>query len=161
MVVNPAILSFARIPTGPSAVVTILTAFVGTLLMDLYANRPIGVAPYMGENAFIWRRGSRTASAPSDVSAGVVERDPFPDLRDAEDGAADGCHQDAGRAALGDVVDGAGPAHGLGSFGVLEHGQADYANLRHLGMDDAGAHESLHRPPGAHRPASSCGQDHN
>lgn len=53
VVLNPAILSAAGIPIGPSTVATILTAVFGTLLMGLYANRPIGVAPYMGENAFI------------------------------------------------------------------------------------------------------------
>ncbi|HYC90112.1 MAG TPA: NCS2 family permease [Thermoanaerobaculia bacterium] len=53
IVVNPAILSAAGIPAGPSTVATILTAVFGTLLMGLWANRPIAVAPYMGENAFI------------------------------------------------------------------------------------------------------------
>lgn len=53
IVVNPAILSFAGIPVGPGTVATILTAVVGCLLMGLVANRPIAVAPYMGENAFI------------------------------------------------------------------------------------------------------------
>jgi AGZA family xanthine/uracil permease-like MFS transporter len=53
IVVNPAILEFAGIPAGPSTVATILTAVFGTLLMGLYANRPLAVAPYMGENAFI------------------------------------------------------------------------------------------------------------
>jgi AGZA family xanthine/uracil permease-like MFS transporter len=53
IVVNPAILEFAGIPRGPSTVATILAAVFGTLLMGLYANRPIAVAPYMGENAFI------------------------------------------------------------------------------------------------------------
>lgn len=53
IVVNPAILAFAGIPQGPSTAATILTAAFGTLLMGLYANRPIAVAPYMGENAFI------------------------------------------------------------------------------------------------------------
>lgn len=53
IVVNPAILSFAGIPQGPSTVATILAAAFGTLAMGLYANRPIAVAPYMGENAFI------------------------------------------------------------------------------------------------------------
>jgi AGZA family xanthine/uracil permease-like MFS transporter len=53
IVVNPAILAFAGIPPGPSTVATILTAVFGSLLMGLYANRPIAVAPYMGENAFI------------------------------------------------------------------------------------------------------------
>jgi AGZA family xanthine/uracil permease-like MFS transporter len=53
VVVNPAILAAAGFPRGASTVATILTAVVGTLLMGLYANRPIAVAPYMGENAFI------------------------------------------------------------------------------------------------------------
>lgn len=53
IVVNPAILSAAQFPAGPSTVATILTAVFGTLLMGLYANRPFAVAPYMGENAFI------------------------------------------------------------------------------------------------------------
>lgn len=53
IVVNPAILAFAGIPVGPSTVATILTAVFGCLLMGFWANRPIAVAPYMGENAFI------------------------------------------------------------------------------------------------------------
>jgi AGZA family xanthine/uracil permease-like MFS transporter len=53
IVVNPAILSFAGIPQGPSTVATILTSVFGCLLMGFFANRPLAVAPYMGENAFI------------------------------------------------------------------------------------------------------------
>jgi AGZA family xanthine/uracil permease-like MFS transporter len=53
IVVNPAILAAAGIPVGPSTIATILTAAFGTVLMGLVANRPIAVAPYMGENAFI------------------------------------------------------------------------------------------------------------
>jgi adenine/guanine/hypoxanthine permease len=53
IVVNPAILQFAGLPVGPSTVATILVAAVGSLLMGLYANRPLAVAPYMGENAFL------------------------------------------------------------------------------------------------------------
>jgi len=53
IVVNPAILQAAGIPKGPSMVATVLTAFVGTFLMGVYANRPFAIAPYMGENAFI------------------------------------------------------------------------------------------------------------
>ncbi len=53
IVVNPAILAFAGIPVGPSTVATILTAVFGCLMMGFVANRPIAVAPYMGENAFI------------------------------------------------------------------------------------------------------------
>jgi AGZA family xanthine/uracil permease-like MFS transporter len=53
VVVNPAILRAAGIPTGAAMVATILTAVAGTLLMGLYARRPFAVAPYMGENAFV------------------------------------------------------------------------------------------------------------
>src|SRR5215467_12117241 len=53
IVVNPAILSNAGIPVGPSFVATVTTAVFGCTLMALYANRPFAVAPYMGENAFI------------------------------------------------------------------------------------------------------------
>jgi AGZA family xanthine/uracil permease-like MFS transporter len=53
IVVNPAILAFAGIPAGPSTVATIVVALAGSILMGLWANRPIAVAPYMGENAFI------------------------------------------------------------------------------------------------------------
>jgi len=53
IVVNPAILKFAGLPAGASTVATIVVACAGSLLMGLYANKPIAVAPYMGENAFI------------------------------------------------------------------------------------------------------------
>ena len=53
IIVNPKILEAAGIPFGPSMVATILTAFLGTLLMGVYARRPFAIAPYMGENAFI------------------------------------------------------------------------------------------------------------
>ena len=53
IVANPAILADAGIPRGPSTVATILAVVFGTALMGLYANRPVAVAPYMGENAFI------------------------------------------------------------------------------------------------------------
>jgi AGZA family xanthine/uracil permease-like MFS transporter len=53
IVANPAILQFAGLPVGPSTVATIVVAVVGCLMMGLYANRPIAVAPYMGENAFL------------------------------------------------------------------------------------------------------------
>jgi AGZA family xanthine/uracil permease-like MFS transporter len=53
IVVNPKILEAAGMPFGPAMVATILTAFLGTLLMGLYARRPFAIAPYMGENAFV------------------------------------------------------------------------------------------------------------
>ncbi len=53
IVVNPAILSFAGFPVEPATIATIITAIFGCLLMAFYANLPLAVAPYMGENAFI------------------------------------------------------------------------------------------------------------
>src|SRR6266542_3031562 len=53
IVVNPAILRAAGLPTGASTVATIVVAAVGSFLMGVWAKRPIAVAPYMGENAFI------------------------------------------------------------------------------------------------------------
>src|SRR4051794_34260861 len=57
IVVNPAILALMpaadRPAIKPETLATILTAVFGCLAMGLYANRPLGVAPYMGENAFL------------------------------------------------------------------------------------------------------------
>ena len=43
IVVNPAILSFAGLPVGPSTVATVVVAAFGSALMGLYANRPIEI----------------------------------------------------------------------------------------------------------------------
>lgn len=48
VVVNPAILEVAGIPRGPSVVATVLSAFIGTILMGLYAKRPFAIAPTWG-----------------------------------------------------------------------------------------------------------------
>src|ERR1051325_5371589 len=53
IVVNPAILRAAGLPTGASTVATIVVAVAGSFRMGVWAKRPIAVAPYMGENAFI------------------------------------------------------------------------------------------------------------
>src|SRR6266576_6952727 len=53
IVVNPAILRAAGLPTGAGTVATIVVASFGSFLMGVWAKRPIAVAPYMGENAFI------------------------------------------------------------------------------------------------------------
>lgn len=50
--VNPAILSDAGMPFGPVFVATCVAAIIGTLIMGLYANYPIALAPGMGLNAF-------------------------------------------------------------------------------------------------------------
>ena len=47
IVVNPAILSSAGLPVGASTVATIVVAAAGSLLMGIYAKRPLAVAPYM------------------------------------------------------------------------------------------------------------------
>lgn len=50
--VNPAILADAGMDQGAVFVATCLAAIVGTLIMALYANYPIALAPGMGLNAF-------------------------------------------------------------------------------------------------------------
>ncbi|HEY7776774.1 MAG TPA: NCS2 family permease [Kineobactrum sp.] len=51
-VVNPAILSSAGMDFGAVFVATCLAAAAGTLVMGLYANYPVALAPGMGQNAF-------------------------------------------------------------------------------------------------------------
>jgi len=53
VIVNPKILEAAGMPFGASMMATIITAFLGTLALGVYAKRPFAIAPYMGENAFI------------------------------------------------------------------------------------------------------------
>ncbi|NVD97829.1 NCS2 family permease [Massilia sp. BJB1822] len=50
--VNPSILSEAGVPRDAVFVATCLAAALGTLIMGLYANYPIGMAPGMGLNAY-------------------------------------------------------------------------------------------------------------
>lgn len=52
MIVNPIILGDAGLDKGAVFTATGLTIIFGTLLMGLFANYPIGVAPSMGLNAF-------------------------------------------------------------------------------------------------------------
>lgn len=51
-VVNPLILSDAGMDFGAVFVATCLAAALGSLVMGLVANYPIGLAPGMGQNAF-------------------------------------------------------------------------------------------------------------
>lgn len=53
MIVNPKILSAAGMPFEAAAASTIYMAFIGCLLMGLFANRPFAVAPLLAENAFL------------------------------------------------------------------------------------------------------------
>src|SRR5436853_2515424 len=50
--VNPAILGDAGLPKDAVFVATCVAAALGTLIMGLYANYPIGMAPGMGLNAY-------------------------------------------------------------------------------------------------------------
>ncbi|AXI11122.1 guanine permease [Oceanobacillus zhaokaii] len=50
--VNPAILSSAGIPFDQVFMATVISAVVGTLMMGLFANYPIAIAPGMGLNAY-------------------------------------------------------------------------------------------------------------
>lgn len=50
--VNPNVLGAAGMDTGAVFTATILAAIIGTLLMGLYANFPVALAPGMGLNAF-------------------------------------------------------------------------------------------------------------
>ncbi len=52
VVVNPAILSAAGVPFDQVFMATIIAAVVGTLIMALFANYPIAIAPGMGMNAY-------------------------------------------------------------------------------------------------------------
>src|SRR5690349_22170368 len=50
--VNPAILGDAGMPKDAVFVATCLAAAIGTLIMGLYANYPMALAPGMGLNAY-------------------------------------------------------------------------------------------------------------
>src|SRR5699024_5645682 len=52
VVVNPAVLSAAGVPFNQVFIATIVSAVVGTLIMALWANYPIAIAPGMGMNAY-------------------------------------------------------------------------------------------------------------
>jgi AGZA family xanthine/uracil permease-like MFS transporter len=72
IVVNPAILASAGIPKGASMVATCLSAFLGTILMGLYANRPFAIATYMGENAFIAYTVVKILGYPWQLALGAI-----------------------------------------------------------------------------------------
>ena len=53
MFVNPAILGDAGMDRGAVFVATCLGSAIGTLVMALYANYPLALAPGMGLNAYL------------------------------------------------------------------------------------------------------------
>lgn len=52
IIVNPAILTSAGIPFDQVFMATVISAVIGTLIMGLFANYPIAIAPGMGLNAY-------------------------------------------------------------------------------------------------------------
>ena len=52
LIVNPQILSEAGLPKNGVYIATIAAAFIGTIVMGLFANVPYAQAPGMGLNAF-------------------------------------------------------------------------------------------------------------
>lgn len=52
VIVNPAILSAAGVPFNQVFIATVISAVIGTLIMALWANYPIAIAPGMGMNAY-------------------------------------------------------------------------------------------------------------
>ncbi|MFC7441862.1 NCS2 family permease [Laceyella putida] len=52
IVVNPIILQDAGVPFEMSFIATVIATIVGTLIMGLFANYPIAIAPAMGLNAY-------------------------------------------------------------------------------------------------------------
>ena len=52
LVVNPAMLSLAGIPFDDALFATAIAAFIGCMVMGLWANLPFALAPGMGLNAF-------------------------------------------------------------------------------------------------------------
>ncbi len=72
IVVNPAILASAGLPREASITATILVAAAGSLGMGVYARRPFGVAPLMGENAFVAVTVIAVLGEPWPVALGAV-----------------------------------------------------------------------------------------
>ncbi|MDD5155965.1 MAG: NCS2 family permease [Candidatus Omnitrophica bacterium] len=70
--VNPAMISQAGMDFGAAMVATCLAAAVGTILMGLYVNYPIALAPGMGENAFFTYTVCLTMGISWQVALGCV-----------------------------------------------------------------------------------------
>ncbi|WP_050463023.1 NCS2 family permease [Herbaspirillum autotrophicum] len=70
--VNPSILGDAGMPKDSVFVATCLAAAVGTLIMGLYANYPIGLAPGMGLNAYFAYAVVKGMGMPWQAALGAV-----------------------------------------------------------------------------------------
>ena len=70
--VNPSILAEAGMPRGAVFVATCLVAALGSLIMGLYANYPIALAPGMGLNAYFTYVVCLGMGIPWQVALGAV-----------------------------------------------------------------------------------------
>jgi AGZA family xanthine/uracil permease-like MFS transporter len=72
VVVNPTILGEAGLPVGAVAAATCLAAGVASLLMGVFANYPLALAPGMGLNAYFTYTVVKTLHVPWPVALGCV-----------------------------------------------------------------------------------------
>ena len=72
IVVNPTILATAGMDFGAVFVATILAAVIGTLIMGLWANWPVALAPGMGLNAYFTFSVVLGMKQPWEVALGAV-----------------------------------------------------------------------------------------
>ncbi len=72
MVVNPLILSEAGMDFGAVFVATCLSAALGSLIMGVLANYPVGLAPGMGQNAFFTYSVVISSGYPWQTALGAV-----------------------------------------------------------------------------------------
>lgn len=72
IIVNPAILSQAGLPFDAVCTATVMAAAFTTILMGLYANNPIILAPGMGLNAYFTYSVVMGKQIPPEVALGIV-----------------------------------------------------------------------------------------
>ncbi len=72
VIVNPVILSGANMDFNAVFVATIITSMVATLIMGLFANYPIAIAPGMGLNAFFAYTVVMANQIPWEIALGAV-----------------------------------------------------------------------------------------
>ena len=72
IIINPAILSQAGLPFAGVLTATVLVSFFSSLMMGLYANNPIIVAPGMGLNAFFTFTAVLGMKVPWVIALGAV-----------------------------------------------------------------------------------------
>lgn len=72
ILVNPSMLSLAGLPYSAVSTATVMIASFATILMGLYANNPIILAPGMGLNAFFTFTVIMGKQVPPEVALGIV-----------------------------------------------------------------------------------------